>query len=159
MTYKATADPATNKITAFDVDSTIDGGFATDFSWFVQLEVMNHIDSTYNVPNYRHRVQCVTTNTASNTAVRGPGVVQAMSISETIMDHVATELKVDANELRLANLKGTGEGNSLKAVTGQAVASEEEGTLTISPPLYLRVCPQLTLTTPSLQARGPSPAS
>lgn len=53
--------------------------------------------------------QLVTTNTPSNTAVRGPGIAQAIIIGETMMEHLAAELGVDAEEFRKTNMMTEGE--------------------------------------------------
>ena len=101
--YKASVDAA-GKITSMDVDSTIDGGGAGGFSGFVADEIVKNIESTYHVPNVRSKVAVTKTNTASNTAVRGPGLVQAIAITETIVEHLAGAMKVPSEKVRTENL-------------------------------------------------------
>jgi xanthine dehydrogenase molybdopterin-binding subunit B len=50
------------------------------------------------------KVKVALTNTATSTAVRGPGLVQAIAVTETIVQHLAATAGVDAQELRTKNI-------------------------------------------------------
>ena len=52
----------------------------TYFSDFIAGEMLENIESVYITPNYRSTVYLLRTNTASNTAVRAPGLLQAATI-------------------------------------------------------------------------------
>jgi xanthine dehydrogenase small subunit len=103
VTYKAALDKD-GQIAAFDVKTTINGGRCSGFSGFCAGEIHNCIDSVYNIGALRHETTVVLTNTATNGAVRGPGLVQAITITETIIEHLAAAAGMDAQEIRSKNI-------------------------------------------------------
>ena len=56
---------------------------------------LSHADNVYQIPNARFTGRVCRTNLASNTAFRGFGGPQGMMITEQMMEHVATALKLD----------------------------------------------------------------
>ena len=86
--YKA-AVGKDGKIAAWDVQTVINGGRCTGFTGFVAGEILNSLESVYHVPAFRHTLKVVLTNTATNGAVRGPGIVQATTMAENIMEQLA----------------------------------------------------------------------
>ena len=110
-TYKAAIN-SEGKIMAFDVISTLNGGRCTGFTGFVAGEVLKNIDSIYNIPNLRHETRVVKTNTATNGAVRGPGLVQAIAITENIVEHLAAASGISATEIRANNICETEDATS-----------------------------------------------
>ena len=46
----------------------------------------------------------VVTHTPANVAVRAPGILQAIFIAESMMDHVARSLKMDVDTVKRVNL-------------------------------------------------------
>lgn len=119
--YKAAIDPSNNKVAAFELDAYQDKGCASDFSGFVGNEIISHSESLYSFEAIKVRVHMVNTNTSSNTAVRAPGIAQAVAIGEAMMDHMAAEIQADPEEFRKANFlsesESTMNGTPL-AVTG-----------------------------------------
>ena len=119
--WKLAAD-RTGRVQAIDVTSYVDAGCSEDFSDFIAGEMLENIESVYQVANYRSTVFLLKTNTASNTAVRAPGLVQAVAVTETMMDELAATMSLDKEEVRERNLmtathctpaiKGEGEQNS-----------------------------------------------
>ena len=51
--------------------------------------MLDNLESVYNVEHYRSKTHLLLTNTASNTAVRAPGLIQALAVTETINDALA----------------------------------------------------------------------
>ena len=104
VNYRAGVDESTGRIVGFDVKVVMDAGCSTDFSAYLATEINNNLELVYHVEHYRADVQIVWTNTPSNTAVRGPGLAQAMAISETMMEHLAISLGEDVHTFRTRNL-------------------------------------------------------
>ena len=77
--WKLCADRESGKIIAIDVMTYIDGGCSEDFSGFIVGEMLENIESCYTAPHYRSQAQLLRTNTAANTAVRAPGLIQVQT--------------------------------------------------------------------------------
>jgi xanthine dehydrogenase/oxidase len=92
------------KILAFSTDSTVDAGCANDFSGFVAGEVRDNIEGAYHIPNLLSKVAVLKSDTASNTAVRAPGLMQACALTEAAIDALAARHGMDSSEMRLLNL-------------------------------------------------------
>eukprot|EP00656_Telonema_subtile_P010268 TRINITY_DN14927_c0_g3_i1.p1 TRINITY_DN14927_c0_g3~~TRINITY_DN14927_c0_g3_i1.p1 ORF type:complete len:1155 (+),score=362.40 TRINITY_DN14927_c0_g3_i1:181-3645(+) len=103
MDYKIGCD-ADGKIIAYSCDSHLDGGCGNDFSGFVAGEVRDNIEGPYCIPNLLSKVTVYKTNTASNTAVRGPGLAQAAACTEMAIDALAAKHGMDSSEMRFKNL-------------------------------------------------------
>eukprot|EP00658_Telonema_sp_P-2_P004638 TRINITY_DN1171_c0_g1_i6.p1 TRINITY_DN1171_c0_g1~~TRINITY_DN1171_c0_g1_i6.p1 ORF type:complete len:1360 (+),score=408.94 TRINITY_DN1171_c0_g1_i6:168-4247(+) len=110
---------ADGKILAYDVNTEIDGGCANDFSGFVVGEVKDNLENAYAIPNLSSKVTCYKTDTAPNTAVRGPGLAQTTAITEFAIDALAAKHGIDSSEMRLKNVM-TADNN--KTCSGGAVA-------------------------------------
>eukprot|EP00656_Telonema_subtile_P056448 TRINITY_DN9019_c0_g1_i2.p1 TRINITY_DN9019_c0_g1~~TRINITY_DN9019_c0_g1_i2.p1 ORF type:complete len:1365 (-),score=314.97 TRINITY_DN9019_c0_g1_i2:152-4246(-) len=95
---------AEGRILGCDLSVAQDQGCATDYSDFVVEEVMFNVEGPYAIPNFRNKVTPHRTNTASNTAFRGPGLVEAAGISENIMEAMAAKHGMDPTAFRLKNL-------------------------------------------------------
>nr|XP_058949586.1 xanthine dehydrogenase/oxidase-like isoform X1 [Pocillopora verrucosa] len=76
------------------------------------------VDNAYFCDNWKIVPYATHTNTASNTWCRAPASTQAVFIIETIMEHVAKELKLTPEAVRKVNLYKNGEktqmGQTLK---------------------------------------------
>jgi len=101
--YKAGCD-ANGLLLGFEIDSALDAGCANDFTGFCCGEVKENLEGVYHVPNLGVKVKPYKTNTASNTAVRAPGLIQAAVATEHIIDHVAAAHGMEASEMRTKNL-------------------------------------------------------
>ena len=97
----ATAD---GKLDTIDCESFIDAGCSEDFSGFILGEMLENLDSCYQVENYRSKCHLLLTNTASNTAVRAPGLIQALAVTENIMESIAGAVGVSVEEIRKINM-------------------------------------------------------
>lgn len=97
---------------AFDNDGHIlglkahlyaDGGAYADLSSSILDRALFHIDGAYYLPNAHIEGHVVRTNTYSNTAFRGFGGPQGSMTIESIIEEIATYLKIDALTIRERN--------------------------------------------------------
>ena len=93
-------------ITALDVKLFSNGGCSTDLSFAVLERSMLHLDNAYYLPNVRIQGRVCRTNLPSNTAFRGFGGPQGISVIENIIEEIAGVLRVDPLEVRQANCYG-----------------------------------------------------
>ncbi len=89
------------------MDICCDGGYAPNEPT-VFVAVM-HLQNVYKSAGWEIGTHFVATNTPSNTFCRAPGSIQAIAAIEWIMDHVASTLKKDPLEVRMANILETGD--------------------------------------------------
>ncbi len=108
------------RITAMDVDVTIDGGAYVTLSPVVLSRGGIHAAGPYRCANTRIRGRAMFTNTPPNGAFRGFGAPQTQFAMEVHMQRIAEVLKVDPVKLR--------ERNALKAgditATGQKLRDD-----------------------------------
>jgi len=101
--YRAGADPD-GKLRALDVKIYNNAGYSLDLSEPVLARALFHLDNSYKVPNLRAVGHLCFTNTVSNTAFRGFGGPQGLLVCEAWMEHLATALKMQPEQLRARNL-------------------------------------------------------
>uniref|UniRef100_A0A182RBN1 Xanthine dehydrogenase n=1 Tax=Anopheles funestus TaxID=62324 RepID=A0A182RBN1_ANOFN len=70
-------------------------GYSRDLSYSVMQRALLHIQNGYKIPNLRIEGWVCKTNLPSCTAFRGFGSPQAMLVAETVIRHVAQQLKLD----------------------------------------------------------------
>lgn len=103
----------TGKIDALDIDIYSRGGWSLDLSTPVMTRAIFNIDNVYYIPNLEARGHIAKTNTVSNTAFRGFGGAQGITIIEEIIDRVARHLHLPAETVRQVNFyHGSGETNT-----------------------------------------------
>jgi len=92
------------KLTALDLDATIDGGAWGSFG--VVTTYYNGVLAMgpYNIPNFRYAGRRVYTNKAPCGAMRGHGAVNTRFAFEVLMDKLAEDLNIDPCDFRLQNL-------------------------------------------------------
>ena len=88
---------------ALDFDLTADGGAYKSFSNSVTQRGVIHSQGPYHFPNAHVYGKAVYTNTAFKGAMRGFGVPQVAFAIESILDELASELKIDPLALRMKN--------------------------------------------------------
>jgi len=88
---------------ALDFDLTADGGAYKSFSNSVTQRGLIHSQGPYRFPNANVYGKAVYTNTAFKGAMRGFGVPQVAFAIESILDELASELKMDPLALRMKN--------------------------------------------------------
>ncbi|CAH0353646.1 xanthine dehydrogenase molybdopterin binding subunit [Aquabacterium sp. CECT 9606] len=124
------------RILAAQVDMVSRAGWSADLSPPVMTRALCHFDNAYWLPNVDMHGYCARTNTQSNTAFRGFGGPQGALAVEVALDSIARKLKLDALDVRLANLYGlqennvtpygqTVEDNVLRPLIGELVASSD----------------------------------
>jgi xanthine dehydrogenase/oxidase len=111
---------ADGKINALDVDFHLNGGFSNDYSADIAETATLLMDSCYQIENVRVHGLCLKTNLGSNTSTRGFGKPQASAVVETVMDHGASVLEMDANLLRRRNLYRKGD----HTITGTGIRDD-----------------------------------
>jgi xanthine dehydrogenase large subunit len=79
-------------------------GRSTDLSVAINDRAMLHSDNAYYLPAVEVVSHRCKTHTVSNTAFRGFGGPQGMVVTENVMDAIARKLKLDALDVRAANL-------------------------------------------------------
>ena len=93
-------------IQALDVKLYSNGGCSTDLSFAVLERSMLHLDNAYYLPHVKVEGRVCRTNLPSNTAFRGFGGPQGISVIENIIQEIAAVLKIDAIEIRQRNCYG-----------------------------------------------------
>jgi len=88
---------------ALDFDLTADGGAYKSFSNSVTQRGLIHSQGPYRFPNAHVYGKAVYTNTAFKGAMRGFGVPQVAFAIESILDDLASELKIDPLAIRVKN--------------------------------------------------------
>ena len=88
---------------ALNFDLTADGGAYKSFSNSVTQRGLIHSQGPYRFPNAHVYGKAVYTNTAFKGAMRGFGVPQVAFAIESILDELASELKMDPLTLRMKN--------------------------------------------------------
>jgi aldehyde oxidoreductase len=88
---------------ALDFDLTADGGAYKSFSNSVTQRGLIHSQGPYRFPNAHVYGKAVYTNTAFKGAMRGFGVPQVAFAIESILDELASELKIDPLAIRAKN--------------------------------------------------------
>jgi xanthine dehydrogenase large subunit len=100
------------QIISVDVKLYSNGGCSTDLSFAVLERSMLHLDNAYFLPNVRIEGRVCKTNLPSNTAFRGFGGPQGISVIENIIEEIAGRLNVDAMTIRQANCYATADRNT-----------------------------------------------
>jgi CO/xanthine dehydrogenase Mo-binding subunit len=97
------------KISAVDLRVLFDGGAYAAAKGVPWLQPGRCPKLPYAVPNARVERMTVYTNTIPATFVRAPGDVQIMFGFESLMDTIATDLRMDPFELRMLNAAAPGD--------------------------------------------------
>ncbi|HMK75504.1 MAG TPA: molybdopterin cofactor-binding domain-containing protein, partial [Thermodesulfobacteriota bacterium] len=90
-------------LTALDFDVTADGGAYKSFSNSVTQRGVIHAQGPYRFPNAHVYGKAVYTTTAFKGAMRGFGVPQVAFAIESILDELASQLRMDPLALRMKN--------------------------------------------------------
>ena len=99
------------RIQALRVAYYSNGGVSTDLSLAVMERTLLHTDNCYFLPHVELTGQVCFTNLPSNTAFRGFGGPQGMTVIENILESIAEQTGLDAYDVRTRNLYGVGERN------------------------------------------------
>ncbi len=104
------------RVTALDMDITLNGGAYTTLSAVVLQRAIIAAMGVYNIPNLTVHGRAVKTNTVPCGAYRGFGGPQAFFAVEMLMGHVAAALGKDSLSFRLAHLAQQGDPTSTGGV-------------------------------------------
>ncbi|XP_041821796.1 aldehyde oxidase 6 isoform X1 [Chelmon rostratus] len=92
------------RIVAADIQYYANAGHTVDESLLVAEKILLHIDNAYNIPNLRGRSAACRTNLPSNTAFRGFGVPQSITVVENMINDVAVVLGRPVDQIREINM-------------------------------------------------------
>ncbi len=106
------------RLRAVKISMFANGGWSLDLSETVVERALLHLDGVYDIPNTRFSGIVCKTNLVSNTSCLGTGAVEATLVIEEILDRIAEELNLPADEVRGINLYGRG-GNGTQIPCGQ----------------------------------------
>ncbi|MGZ3605387.1 MAG: molybdopterin-dependent oxidoreductase, partial [Thermodesulfobacteriota bacterium] len=110
---------------ALDFDLTADGGAYKSFSNSVTQRGVIHSQGPYRFPNANVYGKTVYTNTAFKGAMRGFGAPQVAFAIESILDELASELKMDPLALRMKNGFVKGDTTICGQVLDHAIGFQE----------------------------------
>ena len=111
MKVKLGAD-ADGKLTAFDIDYTVDNGAYQIIGIYVIMRAMWMLSGSYNIPNVNAVGRLVYTNNPAGGAARGAGPPQVTFALETAIDMLAEKIGMDPLEFRKINSLKPGESVS-----------------------------------------------
>ncbi|XP_060065947.1 xanthine dehydrogenase/oxidase-like [Ylistrum balloti] len=97
------------KILGLDLKFYINAGYTRDCSSCVLKVGMWYLNGCYNIQNIKCQGYKCKTNLPSNTAFRGFGAPQVMFAVESILQHVATQLKMSHEQVRQINIVRQGD--------------------------------------------------
>jgi len=137
---------------ALDFDLTADGGAYKSFSNSVTQRGVIHSQGPYRFPNANVYGKTVYTNTAFKGAMRGFGVPQVAFAIESILDELATELKMDPLALRMKNGFVKGDTTICGQVLDHAIGFQE--CMETLKPLYEKALKQAKANTTNEIKRG-----
>ena len=104
INYTAYFDPNTGVIAGHRTQHLVRGGISADFTGPVADRALFHAHNGYHIAHAEFDSQRAKTHTVSNTAYRGFGGPQGMLGIEVMLDDVARACKIDALDVRYANL-------------------------------------------------------
>ena len=113
---RAVADSG-GRLLAYDFDGDFDTGAYASWGPTVAGRVPVHCMGPYRVPNVRADSRAIFTNSPPSGAFRGFGVPQAAIAHETLIDELATALRLDPLEFRHCNALRAGD----RTATGQVL--------------------------------------
>jgi len=90
--YAVAYDSATGLLEAVTCQIWLNGGFCADLSFTPCHDLASNLEQAYFIPHFDASIEVLRTNLPTSTAMRGPGVVQASFIMESILNHVAADL-------------------------------------------------------------------
>uniref|UniRef100_J3N0T9 Aldehyde oxidase/xanthine dehydrogenase a/b hammerhead domain-containing protein n=1 Tax=Oryza brachyantha TaxID=4533 RepID=J3N0T9_ORYBR len=91
------------RITALHLDLKINAGISMDFSPVMPSAIVGALKK-YNWGALVFDIKVCKTNVSSRSAMRAPGDAQGSFIAEAIVEHVASALSLDTNDIRRKNL-------------------------------------------------------
>jgi aldehyde oxidoreductase len=137
---------------ALNFDLTADGGAYKSFSNSVTQRGLIHSQGPYRFPNANVYGKAVYTNTAFKGAMRGFGVPQVAFAIESILDELASELKMDPLALRMKNGFVKGDATICGQVLDHPIGFQE--CMEVLKPLYEKALKEAKASTTNEIKRG-----
>ncbi|XP_067673741.1 uncharacterized protein [Haliotis asinina] len=100
------------RLQAVTIDVYCDSGYTSNWVYNF-LGILTDIDGGYFCPNRRVRIILCKTNKPTSQSMRAPGNYPAGFIIESVMEHVASFLRMDPDVVKERNLYGEGQISSL----------------------------------------------
>ena len=116
MDLTLVADRETGKFEVLKTFYNCNGGGRANFSFSVAQVAATAAQSIYYFPKSDLATAAIASAAVEAGSMRGYGTLQAMSITELLVDEVAAELNMDAIELRKRNALRAGDPNTQGAV-------------------------------------------
>lgn len=116
MDVTITADRETGQFEVLKGFYNCNGGGRANFSFSVAQVAATAAQSSYYFPKSDLSAAALATSAVESGSMRGYGTIQAMSITELMVDELAQELAMDPIELRLRNALRPGYANTQGAV-------------------------------------------
>lgn len=116
MDLTLVADRATGKFEIFKAFYNCNGGGRANFSFSVAQVAATGAQSIYYFPKSDLSSAAIASAAVEAGSMRGYGTIQAMSMTELLVDEAAAQLGVDAIELRKRNALRAGDPNTQGAV-------------------------------------------
>ncbi|XP_043236080.1 indole-3-acetaldehyde oxidase-like isoform X1 [Amphibalanus amphitrite] len=103
ISYEAGYDDS-GRLLALKMHLVMNLGHSNTLLGFIEaMDVIQRVKNLYHAEHWTVTPGTVTTNQCLYTACRAPGSVQAIAAIETVMNHIAHELRMDPWEVRKAN--------------------------------------------------------
>ena len=117
-------------------DMTGDGGGVKNFSPSVGTVAVTAAQSIYYLPSSDLSVQMLPSVNVTAGSMRGYGTLQSMATTEMLVDEIASEMQIDAIELRLRNVIRSGMKNTQGAVPSGHLRAAEMLELAAGDPMW-----------------------
>jgi CO/xanthine dehydrogenase Mo-binding subunit len=118
-------DRKTNQFRIMKAELKSDGGGRANYSFVVGFVSATASQSIYYLPKSDCSVAALASRAVEAGSTRGFGTLQSMSATEMLVDEAAAALKIDAVDLRLANVFRSGMKNTQGAVPAGALRNDE----------------------------------
>src|SRR5471030_1714616 len=125
MRYRIAIDKKTNLLQSFKAELEVDGGGRCNFSPSVAMVGASAAQSIYYFPKSDLTGVAIASRAIDAGSARGYGTLQTMAATEMLIDEIATQLGLDAIDLRLKNALRSGMKNTQGAIPAGAVRVDE----------------------------------
>lgn len=125
MRYRIAIDKKTNLLQSFKAELEVDGGGRCNFSPSVAMVGASAAQSIYYFPKSDLTGVAIASRAIDAGSARGYGTLQTMAATEMLIDEIATQLGLDAIDLRLKNALRSGMKNTQGAIPAGAIRVDE----------------------------------
>jgi CO/xanthine dehydrogenase Mo-binding subunit len=125
MRYRIAIDKHSGMLQSFKGELEVNGGGRCNFSPSVAMVGATAAQSIYYFPKSDVSGVAIASRAIDAGSARGYGTLQTMAATEMMIDEIATQLGMDAIDLRLKNALRSGMKNTQGAIPGGAVRVDE----------------------------------